>query len=119
MSYRTRVYDENYVQDIGKCAWAAGFFDGEGHTGVKNKYQSPAISIAQTDPRVLEKFLEAVGVGAIYGPYFKNGLDRKPVWQYHASGTHAMVAISRIWEWLEVVKREQAILVFEKWKPRR
>ena len=59
-----------------ELAWAAGFFDGEGHTGChmkKNRlgklYPQVQIEITQKHPGVLHRFREAIGHGTVYGPY--------------------------------------------------
>ena len=61
-----------------ELAWAAGFFDGEGctciwkgNTGFNNRRVQVQIHQSSADgtPEVLKRFLEAVEVGKIYGPY--------------------------------------------------
>jgi hypothetical protein len=71
-----------------ELAWAAGFFDGEGHVGISTQeepsgtYRYPILIINQTDRRPLERFQHAVGIGRIYGPYDrKNEKNWKPMFR--------------------------------------
>lgn len=95
-------------------AWAAGFFDGEGNTSYSKENHSLRVSITQNDPEVLVKFMDAVGVGKVYGPY-----TTKPnlFWCYQVSGKPAVVVLSRIWFWLGAMKRSQAISKLELYTP--
>lgn len=105
-----------FVPDREALAWAAGFFDGEGHTGsgsyrngqgrqTRNLY----ISVAQTDRRVLDRFHRAVGgVGAVMGPYTRDG-NRQQVWHYRATGfPQVMAVLGMIGPFLGEVKITQA-----------
>jgi hypothetical protein len=106
-------------------AWAAGFFDGEGSVSVCNTVGRRGTLRAryikaecnQIHPEVLERFLEAVGVGTVRGPY---GVDRKARWHYVAQGlerTELMYEV--IWPWLGSVKKEQAtrkIAEYREWR---
>lgn len=94
-----------------ELAWAAGFFDGEGHVGYREQLgagQSWAVDIAQTEPNTLDRFHRAVGRGKIYGPYrHKNG-RHNPYWRFTANGYERTQAIAgMLWAFLSEVKREQ------------
>lgn len=98
-------------------AWAAGFFDGEGHVGLRTRrgrsYEQLQLAITQADRQVLDRFAAAVGpsLGKVYGPYdvSRYNVRSQPVWRYvsvHHTNVQAIVAM--LWEWLSPVKREQA-----------
>ena len=71
-----------------EIAWAAGFFEGEGcisrHSKTNNRW---ALQMASTDKDVIEKFVNIVGIGKLYGPYqqrqrTKDGSLVKPLWRW-------------------------------------
>ena len=91
-------------------AWAAGFYDDEGCTSrrksPRDPYPYPTISISQKDRRVLERFREVIGFGAIYDT------SNRELRHYSVTGfekTQAIIAF--LWPWLGPVKREQAVKV--------
>ena len=73
-------------------AWAAGFFDGEGWVGAIKKTHAKnrtagvglSISIAQTDPEVLEKFAKVAGFGNLRGPYNPKTANSNPYWVWRS-----------------------------------
>lgn len=81
-------------------AWAAGFFDGEGHFGLSKPRQRKAghsythaiVRISQTEPTTLERFRIAVDRGAVRGPYAppRNGFSRRQRWEYAVEGSGAV-----------------------------
>lgn len=101
-----------------ELAWAAGFFDGEGCVTYRAQTGQLCLSIPQVDRRVLDRWIEAVGVGMVRGPY-KMGAGR-PGWQdqYVISITNfkgTKLTLERLWPWLGEVKREQGTLVLNAW----
>lgn len=74
-------------------AWAAGFYDGEGTAGCypnKDKisgrtYHKITMSVSQCDTGVLVKFLSAVNVGNIYGPFHTKNPKRSNLWQWRVT----------------------------------
>lgn len=64
------------------------------------------MSITQHHPEVLNRFLDAVEVGTIYGPYERN--NGATCWAYGASGEKAECVLETLWPYLSRVKREQA-----------
>lgn len=97
-------------------AWAAGFFDGEGHIGfiVHNNKRINGhlhIQICQTEDGPLQRFYSVFGVGKIYGPYTpktKRG-NRRPYKQFHVDrADHVKMIISSMWSWLSNPKQRQA-----------
>ena len=100
-----------------ELAWAAGFFDGEGHSGnVSSTRRDDGlttkrfyISVTQIDLAVLERFRVAVdGRSRVYGPYQAKG-PRKPYWVFQTSSFQdSQQIIAKLWKWLSPVKRAQA-----------
>jgi hypothetical protein len=95
------------MMDTHELAWAAGFFDGEGHIAAAKHGRQLHFSVSQKDRRALDRFARAVGFGKIYGPY-GNGA-RGYIYSYQAA-THEKVqaVVGMLWRWLGPVKREQA-----------
>ena len=101
------------VHDLRERAWAAGFFDAEGSTGVRSNSDrhiySIRIQVGQSNRTlggaVLVRFREAVGgEGTIYGP------DERGIFSYSTNGVasvSALRAIEHIQPWLGDVKRRQ------------
>lgn len=94
-----------------ELAWAAGFFDGEGSTslmGRKRKsgerYRYLTVQVSQKDPRPLFRFMGAVGVGQVYGPY----ASQRDKYKFQATGPRAHIVIDLLWPYLSEPKREQA-----------
>jgi hypothetical protein len=102
-----------------ELAWAAGFFDGEGHagfhrrpritqTGGRQTYSAIVLDIRQTDRRVLERFQNAIGLGRIYGPYNSNNPNAKPFYAFSlAKFEYVQAATAKLWRWLSPVKKQQ------------
>lgn len=85
-----------------EIAWAAGFFDGEGHTSCT---ASLAITVGQVNRNNLQRFMEAVnGAGKIYGPYKKGG---KPIFTYQAYSDEAFNVFRAISPYLGREKLDQ------------
>lgn len=89
-----------------ELAWAAGFFDGEGSVFLSAKKQ-PRLNIGQNDRAVLDRFLAAVGVGRVNGPY--RGKDFYYFQTTTFEKTQAVIAL--LWKYLSPVKRAQAARV--------
>jgi hypothetical protein len=106
------------IPDI-ELAWAAGFFDGEGCAGLyvhrprRGKERLYAhIQVEQAHKEVLDRFLAAVGVGKIYGPYQRGRthghLGDKQIWKYTAYGSKkAQRIFDLLSPFLGSVKRDQ------------
>jgi len=64
--------------------WAAGLFEGEGSiTHAANYPNKKNLSIGMTDKDVMERFVDVVGHGKLYGPYcYKKSKNIKPYWQW-------------------------------------
>lgn len=89
-----------------EIAWAAGFFDGEGHTSAASR--SLRLALTQVVRENLERFARAMGGrGRIYGPRkAKRGND-----YYHwqtPNRPEAMKCLELLWPLLGEAKREQA-----------
>lgn len=105
-----------------ELAWAAGFWDGEGSCGCysKNDRQTRKsnrrasdtylrASVNQTDREPLDRFLAAVGVGKLYGPYTpkKNLLSQTPYWGVQISGRAVDDLFQILWPYLCGPKKQQ------------
>ena len=97
-----------------ELAWAAGFFDGEGHVNNENNKGKGKhhlrLQVSQTKgPELLARFCRAVGGAAHvvgpYGPYGK--ATHAPHWQAVAHGEHVIDVYERLLPYLGSVKREQ------------
>lgn len=102
-----------FIPDQLALAWAAGFFDGEGHVSARNNGSGrawrPIVQIAQTELTTLERFQKAVGgLGTIIGPVqYKD--KWKPVWHFKAlSFEHCQAIIAMLWPYLSAPKRVDA-----------
>jgi hypothetical protein len=103
-----------------ELAWAAGFFDGEGNTCYTRlagkRRGNVRLTIGQAGdpddpgayPEVLERFLAAVGVGHIYGPYLHSNPRAKPVYQYQVYRATARQVYELLKPHLSTVKCAQA-----------
>ena len=82
-------------------AWAAGLFEGEGSiTSCGGRIR---LQLQLTDHEVLERFVEIVGAGKVYGPYTKghrDGYRRKPRWLWVCEGPAAGVVFRTLSPWL-------------------
>lgn len=92
-----------------ETAWAAGFFDAEGCASCfRNSPQLrmyPTITIGQEHEEVLIRFMRAVGIGKVYGPYYGNGGSK---YSYRVRGFSRTAAVMLLlWENLGSIKRNQ------------
>jgi hypothetical protein len=100
------------MHDREALAWAAGFFDGEGSVFCHKKEPRLQVSISQIDPRVLDKFAEAVGLGKVYGP-FKGSTPQTPRWNYVIQNIEGAYAVFDLLSpWLGEVKKQQFLRAF-------
>lgn len=96
-----------------ELAWAAGFFDGEGTvsqttaSGTRRRYL--ILRIGHVDPRPLERFAAAVGVGRVNGPYEQKGGGGKwsPHYAWQVAGSKAEFVFSQLVPFLSPAKVEQ------------
>lgn len=98
-------------------AWAAGLFDGEGHTHGplqrrtrKTGRTPPRIDICQIDRFVLDRFQSSVlGLGKIYGPYGPYQPRRSVWWRFVTNRfEHSQAVICLLWPWLSPLKKQQS-----------
>jgi hypothetical protein len=112
-----------------ELAWAAGFFDGEGHVGLAtvnkrkggNSNKHLHIQLVQTLPGPLERFQEALG-GKMYGPYRSSVNGRRPYKQLHFDTFERVQNVAcRLWPWLSRPKKDQfkaALLAYHEYLAR-
>ncbi len=112
-----------------ELAWAAGFFDGEGHVHFQmrrngnptdtHRWRRIQIQVNQCHPEVLERFQKAVGgIGVIGGPYgpYSSGPNKRAHWKYGADGfAKSQAVIAMLWPFLGSVKKEQAAKCLRTW----
>lgn len=90
-------------------AWAAGFFDGEGHIGYHPFFDKRkgvisrkiVLTVTQVDRRTLDQFRKIMGVGTVQGPK-KTGEFR-----YQSSSfSHVQHMMAQMWDFLGNKKRD-------------
>lgn len=87
-----------------EVAWAAGFYEGEGHFGVKhNPYGHPnalRLTIGQRTEEPILKFLSIAEVGKIRHRHLGEGHGGE-IWYYEAGKTANALQVARLmWTWL-------------------
>lgn len=94
-----------------ELAWAAGFFDGEGHTRGKPKNRNSPLGrselqVGQKHIECLERLQKAVGnLGTIGGPYHR----KNPVFFWYLTRTTEVdKVLTALWPYLSVHKKTQA-----------
>lgn len=91
-----------------ELAWAAGFVDGEGSFNWSKSKQAIGFGITQLDRRSLDRFVKAVGIGKIYGPY-PRAKKQGTVHYYKLYSFESVQALAAmLWPWLGEVKRADA-----------
>ena len=96
--------------------WFAGLVEGEGYVGwhgSKPNQLSPEITIAMTDPDVLEKARKLIG-GGLYGPYFYK--DYLPTYRLSLFGKPAIGWMMTIYPLLGARRQTQVLSLIEEWK---
>lgn len=98
-------------------AWAAGFFDGEGNARptprkITSEYQTPKTLVQATTSQVelepIQKFIDAVQVGKLYGPYDRKGINQRPIYRYCANSYESVQQLAcLLWPWLCTPKKVQ------------
>lgn len=106
--------------DRTELAWAAGFWDGEGSaylSGVRDRpTKQPHARINQSSttgiPGVLTRFQRVVGLGAVQGPYLKDG--REPLYRWEISRrSEVALLLEQLAPYLGQVKRVQMHLALD------
>jgi hypothetical protein len=102
-----------------ELAWAAGFYDGEGSTGVGWQRPGPrggrrlrvlTMELPQVDERPLRRFAAAVGCGSISLRAARaQRPTHQPIWRWRANRGAAERALCALWPYLSAPKREQAL----------
>ena len=85
-------------------AWAAGLFEGEGSISATPERRNVPhgsvwryirLSLGSTDEDVVRRFHEVAGCGSVGGPY-QYKAERKPHWQWSATGAKADAFLEEI-----------------------
>jgi hypothetical protein len=109
LSSEAVVYTDDRATRGEEIAWAAGLFDGEGTITLSD--DALYVRMRNTDPELVERFHDIIGVGAVYGPYTRrarDGIRRKPVWDWVAREEDGLDALAMMWSWLSARRRGQA-----------
>lgn len=100
--------------DTHELAWAAGFFDGEGHVALRRRgnWRELVLSVSQSGQSgrvILERMQRALGgLGKIGGPWIPKRANL-PVYRLDMRGyVDVQASIALMWRWLSDVKRAQA-----------
>lgn len=120
--------DASLIKEINReeLAWAAGFFDGEGHCGYRNItngypyhtiHRAISLSVGQRYEEPLLRFQIAVlGLGKIY--YRKDALS-KPKFSWRTGKWENVQAISvMLWPFLCSIKQHQIYEAMNKYQQR-
>ena len=86
--------------------WACGLFEGEGSACVYTSGQC-VVQLATTDRDVLERFVEAVGVGSIHGPHDRSQQGWKPLWKWSCPAAEMEALLLDMTHWMGARRREQ------------
>lgn len=100
-----------------ELAWAAGFYDGEGSTGVTRRQL--VLTLKQVDPRPIQRLIEALRVGRLLGPYERPDPNQRPIHGWRVFDNEAKAALDLMWPYLSEPKREQAELALARWEKAR
>lgn len=100
-----------------EVAWAAGFFDGEGWTGITQPHDRDVVTlqmhVSQTDENVLERFRAAVGgIGKIESMRLREGY--KQVWRWRVHGQDVVDVGAKLYDYLCQPKQDQLITAIGK-----
>lgn len=100
-------------------AWAAGFFDGEGNCNYTRQLRrdlSPRpkgrmqMSVSQKEPLLLQRFREAVGGVGYIREMRATAVRKFPIWTWALTRFDEIEnVIERMWPFLGVIKRTQAL----------
>jgi hypothetical protein len=100
------------VRSREQLAWAAGFFEGEGciglnHTSGKQRPQL-VLSVGQVDPWPMERFVEAVGIGASRYVETRWAPTQQNVYRYRiVSFEKVQAVVAMLWPWLSPRRKQQ------------
>jgi|ERR1035437_3510226 hypothetical protein len=101
-----------------ELAWAAGFWDGEGYTQLRDRdpkdnprnRKAWQMTVSQIERTTLDRFLAAVGVGKVYGPYGPYQVNRQVYWNWTVSSKeNCRIAADKMWPYLSEPKRLQIV----------
>jgi hypothetical protein len=109
------------MADERELAWAAGFFDGEGHIRFHRGNSSWTMEVGQADIRPLERFLAAVGTGKIASRPKKMGKARNggAYWSWELYGAENVQRVfALLYPYFSAPKREQGDAALARWRSR-
>lgn len=105
-----------------ELAWAAGFFDGEGHSGIFKTHNNlgSVLNISQIEISTLNRFKYAImNLGNVLGPY--RGSKSRPNAQYFyqwktTKFEYVQAIICLLWNYSSLPKRKQMTETLNKMK---
>lgn len=98
-------------------AWVAGYLDGEGCWTLSSKHLKrggPNIQVSSIRKENLDRIVDILGIGKVYGPYdhSKYKKNAQPQYAYRAYGFEKVQAITAmLWTWMQPEKKEAATRV--------
>jgi hypothetical protein len=87
-----------------EIAWAGGLFEGEGCFTVSKsyygtiEYRTPIATIGMVETEPIERFLGAVEMGSINGPYRRHRANHRDVWRWNLRGPDAVADLVALLE---------------------
>lgn len=96
-----------------EAAWAAGFFDGEGHTGTNDTRLYLRVGQAVSS-ETLDRFQLVMGFGRVH-PTTPTAIGT-PMWCYQISGAKVFRAMDKLWPYLSTPKKQQFIDAHTRWR---
>ncbi len=103
-------------------AWAAGIFEGEGCSTLRNK-RYPSLQLRMKDEEIIRKFANVLSCGHVY--YEKNHQTNRmtgatsPMWLWTASNPQAFhQAMWMMWPWLGERRRVRMAEVADNYVPK-
>jgi hypothetical protein len=98
-----------------ELAYAGGLFEGEGSVSLANgrlgrNRPRARLSLEMTDLEPLERFIAAVGIGHVIGPYERKGVGlRKPIYAVtYTKFEQVQAIVAMLWPWLGPRRRKRA-----------
>lgn len=113
-----------YIVSRENLAWAAGFFDGEGHvhyavrrTARGTAHQAIGSTVAQSDRERLDFLAAVLGVGRVHGPYHSRNERAQPYHQWCVNRFELVQHVgAAMWPWLGPPKRQQFYRALSSWQ---
>ena len=106
MAQQERAKPATESPNLKEIHWLAGFLEGEGAFGSRNRGQSIKVQVSSTDYEPLQKCLRFFG-GRVYGPYKHNKERWSDYWQWITHGPRATGIMMTVLPLLSPRRQEQ------------